>query len=205
MNKGLTLFATVPAMLALSGCSRDVRLDDQKIRTVTVKAVMLYGENLDVNASPEKVAYVALRAIKEDFEAKSDADREAALDKQFEVCAASELYRSNKTSLSRDEWVHNVVYRWTPTVSHYVADFPTTWEQASTRLVNRKTDAIADHPSGAKLSEIAMEVDDPSGDANARVILLVWLAQDDGFWRVTQLGFDRTRRSLGEKKVADGS
>jgi hypothetical protein len=202
MNKSLTLFAIVPAMLALTGCSRDVRLTDEKVRTVTVKAVSHYGEQLDKSASPEKVAYVALRAIREDFQAKSDADREAALDKQFDVCAADELQRVNKTGLSRDEWVYTIVHRWTPTVAHYVTDFPTSWEQAKSRLVNRKIESIVDHPDGGKRCEIAMEASDPSGDANARVVVLVWLALDNGFWRVTHLGFDPSHRSLGDKHAA---
>jgi hypothetical protein len=46
--------------------------------------------------------------------------------------------------------------------------------------------------------EVLMEVDDPSGDPNARVVMIVYLARDKGFWRVLHLGFDQTRRSIGD-------
>lgn len=188
--------------MAICSCNRDVRLDDQKVRSVTVKAVSHYGETLDENASPERVAYVALRAIREDALAQTDEEREKALDTEFDVCAADELQRVNGTSRSRDEWVHSVVYHWTPTVDHYAADLPTSWEDAKKRLVNRGVKPIPDHPGGANQCELAMVVADPSGDPRSNVVLLVWLAEDSGFWRVTHFGFDRTTRSLGVGEAA---
>ena len=55
---------------------------------------------------------------------------------------------------------------------------------------------------GAQECELAIEVDDPSGDPNARVVMLVWLAQDKGLWRVMHFGFDpETRKVEGTAKV----
>ena len=149
------------------GCDRDVRLDDQKVRSVSVQSVTLYGVTLDEQASPEQVAFAAMRAIREDFEATTADEREAALDKQFDVCAANEIQAKNRGSLERDQFVHNVVFRWTPTVSHYVGDFETAWEQAEPRLVRRDVKLAKSADDGATEYEIAMEVADPSGDPNA--------------------------------------
>jgi hypothetical protein len=41
-----------------------------------------------------------------------------------------------------------------------------------------------------------MELDDPTGDPNAHVVMFVWLAKDEGYWRVVQLGFDNATRVL---------
>jgi len=202
MNKSFAIVLAAQAILVATACSRDARLVDQNLHSATVQSVTLYGETLDKNASPEKVAYVALRAVRDDFLAKTKTERDEALDKEFAVCAADEIARGNRTSLSRDEWIYQVVYHWTPTISHYVGDFPTTWEQAKTRLINRKIETVADHRDGAKRCELAMVVNDPGGDPNARVVLLVWLELDKGFWRVTHFGFDRTRRSLGDQRAS---
>ena len=192
----LAVFAAGISLAIAGGCARDVHLDDQKVRSVVVRTVSLFGMTLDETASPEQVAYTALRAIREDFEATTAAQRDEALDKQFDLCAANEIQARNRKSLTRDEFVHNVVYRWTPTVSHYVGDFDTTWEKARARFRRRTMTPIERSQDGAKECELALEVDDPSGDPNARVVMLVWLAQDKGLWRVLHFGFDPTTRTV---------
>ncbi len=192
----VALFAAGVSLAIAGGCARDVYLDDQKVRSVVVRPVSLFGLRLDETASPEQVAYAALRAIREDFNATTAVQREEALDKQFDLCAANEIQARNRRSLTRDEFVHNVVYRWTPTVSHYVGDFGATWESARKRFRRRTMTPIERSPDGAKECEIAFEVDDPSGDPSARVVLLVWLAQDKGLWRVLHFGFDPTTRTV---------
>ena len=99
-------------------------------------------------------------------------------------------------SLDVTEWKRTC--RWTPTVSHYAHDFETDWDQAKTRLVRR------DFPSTALkiatgATKVVMEVDDPSGDRDACVVLVVWLVRDSGFWRVTHLGFETGKRSIDGK------
>ncbi len=189
--------AVICGLLACSACSRDARLAGRNVRKdVTVRAVTHYGVTLDEAASPEQVAYVALRAVREDFSGTDPEEREAALDKHFDVCAADVIAARNRTGLKRDEFVYAVVRRWTPTVSHYVADFETDWEAASERF--GRTDPRPPKGSNADAleCEVLMEVDDPSGDPSARALLVVYLAQDSGFWRVVHLGFDPTRRSI---------
>jgi len=180
----------------LTSCSRDVRLANRNIRSVTVRPVTHYGINLNEAATPKEVAYVALRAIREDFLATTPDQREAALDIQFDVAAANVIQARNRTQLERDEFVHNVVYRWTPTVSNYVNSFDTEWEKANRRLLRRVQKP--DQGSGNELEEceVLLEVDDPSSDPSARVVIVVWLAKDSGYWRVVHLGFDRGMRSI---------
>lgn len=186
------LFMTV----VWAGCGRDARLAGRQIPTVTVRAVSHYGLNLDPQASPEQVAFAALRAIREDFEAKTKDDREKALAIQFDLAAADEIAARNPTSASRNEFVYKVVRAWTPTVSHYAHDFETDWERAKQRLILRESNEAATKKQNAAEKSVAMLVNDPSGDPNARVVLLVWLVKDGGFWRVTHLGFDPQRRSI---------
>jgi len=192
------LMLSVAVLLGVGlGCGRDVRLAGRKLRTVVVKAVNHYGVTLDERASAEQVAYVLLRAIRDDVRAVTPAEREAALDVQFDLAAANEIQARNRSSMARDEWVYNVVYRWVPTVSHYVGDFETEWDNARVRFVRRGPEPAKDPPSPNAECEVAMTVADPNGDPNAQVVIVVWLAQDKGFWRVLHLGFDPKRRSVG--------
>jgi len=172
------------------GCSRDVRLDKRELREVSVRTVTHYGLTLDQAADPESVAFVALSAIREDFEAGGDkVKREAALDKQFDVCAAEHIASQNHSSRSRAEFLLSVVRLWTPTVAHYVGDFPKTMEEARSRLVLRK---LKTAEGSIEQADVLMEVDDlaTGRDPNARVVLAVYLLKDGGYWRVTHVGFD---------------
>jgi len=197
---GLT--ATVAGASAVwCGCGGDARLAGHKIRKATVRSVTHYGVTLDQQATPEQVAFVVLRAIRDDVSAKTKEDREAALDKQFDLCAANDLQKRNRTSMPGDEFVHSVVYHWAPTVSHYVVDFETDWEKASVRLVRTKPNT--DLKASPQECEVYMELADPSGDPKARVVMVIWMVQDGGFWRVTHLGFDSTRRSVGDKGMSN--
>jgi hypothetical protein len=197
---GLT--ATAAGALAVwCGCGGDARLAGHKIRSVTVRSVTHYGITLDQQAAPEQVAFVLLRAIRDDVSAKTRGDREAALDKQFDLCAANVLQKRNRTSMPRDEFVHGVVYHWAPTVSHYVGDFETDWGQAAARLVRTKPNT--DSKASPEETEVYMELADPGGDPKARVVMVIWMAQDGGFWRVTHLGFDSTRRLVGDKGMSN--
>ena len=198
---GLT--ATAAGALAVwCGCGGDARLAGHKIRSVTVRSVTHYGITLDQQAAPEQVAFVLLRAIRDDVSAKTREDREAALDKQFDLCAANVLQKRNRTSMPRDEFVHGVVYHWAPTVSHYVGDFETDWGQAAARLVRAK--ASKNQKASPEETEVYMELADPGGDPKARVVMVIWMVQDGGFWRVTHLGFDPTKRSVGNKGMSNG-
>lgn len=199
---GLTATAAV-ALAVWCGCGGDARLAGLKIRSATVRSVTLYGVMLDQQAAPEQVAFVLLRAIRDDVSAKSKEDREAALDKQFDLCAANVLQKKNLTKMPRDEFIHSVVYHWAPTVSHYVGDFETEWGKAAARLV--RTKSTTDSKASPEECEVHMELADPNGDPKARVVMVIWMVQDGGFWRVTHLGFDPTKRSVGNIETSNGA
>jgi hypothetical protein len=198
---GLTATA-IGALAVWCGCGGDARLAGHKIRSATVRSVTHYGVTLDQQATPEQVAFVVLRAIRDDVSAKTKEEREAALDKQFDLCAANVLQKKNRTSMPRDEFIHSVVYHWAPTVSHYVGDFETEWGKAAARLVRAKSNT--DLKANADETEVYMELADPNGDPKARVVMVIWMVQDEGFWRVTHVGFDPTKRSVGNKGMSNG-
>lgn len=181
---------------ACSGCERDVRLAGRNIHEVTVRTVTHYGVTLDQDASPKQVAYVLLRAIRDDFLAVDKTARDAAIDKQLDVCAADEIYAMHPRNLDRAQTLYKVVHRWTPTVAHYVQDLETEWDQAESRLMLLGPQAREGSASGAEECQIIMEVADPSGDSNANVLLVVRLVQDSGYWRVFRVGFTPLKRSL---------
>jgi hypothetical protein len=203
-----TSAAVALVLLALGGCARDVHLAGVEIPHVEVKPVTHYGLSLDEHATPEQVVFAAMRAIREDFEAgfgaEGKAKREAALNIQFDLCAADTITATNPTRLVRDEYIYNVVYRWTPTVSHYVGDLPTTWEEAQSRLVRRPISGSKDARVKAEQTEVAMLVNDPDGEPDAAVVLVAWLAKDKGLWRITHFGFDQ-RRSVTRGGVQEAS
>ena len=183
----------VGAFLAC-GCGRDVRLSGKELREIEVKPVSHFGLTLDQDATPEKVAFAAMQAIKADAAAKNDAEREAALDAQFDLAAANELAARNRTALDAEEFYYSVVHHWTPTVSYYVGDFPGTLEEAAQRLQRRsmsKTEA-----------ELAMVVKPPGEDPAARIVMLIWLANDKGMWRVLHFGFENGTRTVGRASEA---
>lgn len=176
-----------------------MRLAGTTIRHVQVKSVSHYGITLDPSATPEQVAYVALRAIREDFFAATPAERDAAIDIQFDVAAADVIAGRNRSSLARDEFVHHVVTRWTPSVSHYAGDFEVEAEKALSRFKNR---GMSKSSGGDVVEcELTMEVADPTGDPSASVVMVAWMAKDGGFWRMVHFGFE-PRRSLTAKSIA---
>lgn len=190
-------------LIVVSGCDRDVRLAGRNVRHVEVHAVNHYNMNLNEQASPEQVAYVALRAIVDDFSATNEEDRETALQKQFDVTAANVIQSRNRTKLSRDEFLYNVVNHWTPTVSHYVQSFDADWDAMKSRLVRKNGNSGSSSDKDVSECSVLLEADDPGGDPLARVVVVVWLAKDSGFWRVVHLGFDPHHRAI--KKTAHRS
>jgi hypothetical protein len=184
------------ALALWCGCSRDARRADHDLRHPEVKTVTHYDITLDESASPVEVAFVLLRAIRDDFLAKNREERERALDVQFDACAADVIAKDKPRSFERDEFIYDVVYRWTPTVSHYVHDFDTEWERAEPRLVPRRLRSSKGTHADLEQAQVFMEVNDPDGDPNARAVLVVWLFKDKGYWRVFSLGFDPQHRSI---------
>ena len=202
--RSIKLFAIVATVGSIGcGCGRDVRLAGKTVRHVQVKPVSHYGVTLDQSATPEQVAFVALRSIREDFFAATPEQSRAASDIQFDVAAADVIAARNRSSLTRDEYVHHVVSRWTPAISHYAADFEVEAPLALSRFTNRGLSKS----SGAEPAEceLAMEVDDPSGDPAGKVVIVTWLAKDGGLWRVTHFGFEPKRTLSSAKTTAAAS
>lgn len=181
----------VAAALGLSSCDRDVRLAGKNVRHVEVKAVSHYGIDLNKEATPEQVAFVALRAIRDDYFATTTKAREAAMDVQFDVAAANVIASRNKTSFSRDDYLHHVVSRWTPSVDHYASDFEEDFAAATSKFKNRGMNRST---GGDTMEvELAMELTDRQAGPSAHVVMVVYLAQDSGFWRVLHFGFEPKR------------
>lgn len=175
------------------GCGRDVRLAGQKLRDVNVRTVTHYGLTLDEQAEPEQVAFVLLRAMRDDALAQSPEDREAALDRQFDVAAGGAITSLTPAGFTAAETLHRVVSHWTPVVGHYAANFDFDWEAAKDRLVRL---SIAQTKGETQECQVLMELDSPDGDPNARAVLIIGLIQEKGFWRVYRVGFVPNQRAI---------
>jgi len=191
--------------LTLTGCKRQARLADHQLRDPEVRTVSYYGRTLDQDAEPEEVVYALLSAIRDDFQAESEEAREAALDKQFDLAAVNRIAARNRGSLSREEFLYDYIYRWTPTVSHYVKDFPASWEEAEERLIATMPQPVGDDADAMKC-RVLLELEDPSGDPHASVVLMVQMVQDKGYWRVFGLEYDPQHRKIARpEKPTDES
>ncbi len=179
-----------------AGCSGDARLADHEIRHSEVKTVSHYGVTLDKEASPEQVGYVLLRAIRDDVLAETDEARQSALDVQFDLCAANRIRQANRSSLSDDEFLYEVVRHWAPTISYYVDAIETEWESAKPRMRVGPLASPGHAAQGVQERGVFVQLADPSGDPNARVLLLIQVIRDETYWRVMQLQFDPWHRAL---------
>lgn len=179
----------------LTACKHEQRTVGQEARNVVVQTVTEYGLTLDQSADPRMVAYVLLRAIKDDIEAGDDIEaREAALDRQLAISAPDTIFhRSVRKGLGRDENVRRVVWHWAPTLGHYKDDFPLDWPAAEKRMVQSPVRSALDQRYWTR---VLIELADPSGDPNASVIAQVQLVSERGYWRVVQVGFKRGTRQL---------
>ena len=201
--KSVAVAGYLGAVLVLTGaCDRDARLAGRNLRDVTVKTVTHYGATLDKSATPQQVTYVLLRAIRDDFKANSREEREAALDKLFDVSAAGQLTQRGANEIDRRELVFRIVNRWTPTVAHYVDDIETDWEKARERLREVGLEPVKNRNDGTQRCKVITQLADPSGDPNAAVLLTIQLIQDSGYWRVVGLAYINSTRGLKPKAAA---
>ncbi len=208
-----TLWLVVTAALVattISGCGKDDLQVRHEQRNLTIGPVELFDHLLDQTASPEQVAFAALRAIAEDFEAGNDKEqREAALDKQFSLAAINMLTPSEKMKIDSGEYLYKVVYHWTPTVSHYVSQFPQTFEEAKERFVVRSPRGL----DPMNYADVLLEVDDPKAEpgTDSSAVLVVYLGRDTGYWRVIHFGFDMPKKAngdpipVGRRTILDGA
>ncbi len=201
--KSAAVAGCLTAVLVMTGaCDRDARLAGRNLRDVSVGTVTHYGATLDKSATPQQVTYVLLRAIRDDFKSKTREEREAALDKLFDVSAAGYLTRGKANEIDRRETVFRIVNRWTPTVAHYVDDIETDWEKAHVRLREFGLEPVKNRNDGTQQCKVITQLADPSGDPNAAVLLNIQLIQDSGYWRVVGLAYVNSRRNLNPKTAA---
>jgi hypothetical protein len=155
---------------------------------------------LDEKASPEMVVYALLVAIRDDVRAGEDvAAREKAVDRQFHLSAPEQIAKQDpRIGLPAHERVEGVVWSWAPTLGYYAGDFPETWESAQGRMAIRPSGGggAGSEGAGPDARVVKIQLSDPSGADGASVVAQFRLVQEKGFWRVVQVGFDKTRRAL---------
>ncbi|MCK4658334.1 MAG: hypothetical protein KAV82_02330 [Phycisphaerae bacterium] len=174
-----------------------------KLRDPVVVDVTIEGLTLGRNASPEEVAFALLKAIKEDMDAGGDQQaREKALDKQFKLAAPSAIHRQHVRAVGAEhaspkKSLYKTVKIWTPTLGHYANNFNFTLAEAKQRM-QRDTQKNVARMQICKSGEahVLLEVQDPSGDPNASVIIRIRLVQEEGRWRVWWVGYDWPQRHL---------
>ncbi|MBI4717449.1 MAG: hypothetical protein HY763_06570 [Planctomycetes bacterium] len=183
--------------MVLSGsCGRDVRLTGETLRDVTVHTVSHYGVTLDEQAAPEQVAFVLLRAIRDDFLATSEAQREEAVARLYDVAAADAIGGLGGKGLTRLETLYQVIHQWTPTVAYYARDLEEDWEKARPRLLRTRSQTTKSGKAEAEEVQVLTELADPTADANARVVLVMGMVRERNHWRVKALAFAPSRRSI---------
>ena len=209
MNKATMGALLLGAMTGIGagGCKEDVMLHGAKIRHVEIGTVTDQGLVLNAEASPKQVAFVLLRAIRDDVLAGGDREaRERAFQRQLDVCAPETVYKRCKRQydpfvVDRDESVYKVVRSWAPTLARYVDAFGFEWTGADSQLVQGKGPQSASEETAPVFFEAA----DPDGDPNASVVVQVLLTREKGFWRVGQVGFYPDRRRLAKRTTQPSS
>jgi len=184
-------------MLPLVGCQKNtVALEEQPFE-IDTGPVTQAGLALDASATPEQVVYALLRAIYDDVKANDVDTRRQAFQRELDLSAPDTIYaRSRYHNLTRNEGVKRIVWHWAPTLAYHVDDFPKSWNDAASRLRSAHT-GFSQSPNNSRFTRVLIELADPSGDPNASVIAQFQLTnQPGGLWRVTQVGFIRTRRHL---------
>lgn len=186
--------AFIGSSLLWCGCGVGVP-DHDIVRSTRGGTITHFGVTLDQAADPVDVAFVALRAMRDDFRAANKDDRRAALVVQLETAALDLLERLKRAETSREEVLYGIVRQWTPAVSHYVSDFPLTHEAAVGRLAASPVRRESKDQS-FEVCDVFLQVADPDGLENADTVIQLRLARDNGFWRVLTVGFEPDTRSL---------
>jgi hypothetical protein len=185
-------------------CRQDADLAGRRIPHVTVKTVTDQGVVLDQSATPRQVAYVFLKAVRDDVQATTAEAREAALRRQLDLCAPDAIFRRYHDfhqrsapgyETNRDETVYRVVDSWAPTLAHYVDNLEFDWPRAQTVLHLHN---VRKRPEGEPdLKRVWLEVADPGGDPNTAAVVQLTLVEEGGFWRMLNVGFVAGKRHLG--------
>ena len=207
-NKGgASLLVLVAAGCVFAcGCQRDATLTGADIRKAEVRVVTDQGLVLDEQATPAQVAFVLLRAIRDEVRAPDPDTRERAFQRQFDLCAPETIYQAHHRfytrligsyTADRDETVYKVVRSWAPSVARYVDSFDLDWPAAEGLFARSAVGKAAS--DGSEITSVLVEAADPNGDPNASAVVKIDLTREKGFWRVRWVGFWPKNRHLGRR------
>lgn len=186
-------------VIVVSGsCRQETGPSRSGSEPLLARTVTDMGHTLDENAHFKEVAYVLLRAIKDDVEAGDDVvARQAAFERQLAVCAPDYIFkRALMRALGREQAVRDIVWHWAPTLAHYKDDFPLDYQSFVDRSQFSRVAIGGDKESKQEKRDVRIELADPSGDPNASVVAGIRLEKENGLWRVSVVGFDRVKRHL---------
>lgn len=196
-------YRVVPTLLLAAGlayavgCREDARLAGRVIPHVEVRTVQDQGVTLGPEASPKEVAFVLLRAIRDDIRAGSDLDaRRRALKRQLAVCDPDYMYAryqrfyGDRAVAQRDEWVYKKVNLWAPTLAYYADAFDFDLPTAAALMKEGSSNKSEDWTG--QTTNVDLPVADPAGISGADVIVRVRLHRrggEEAHWRVFGVGF----------------
>lgn len=216
MNRGFPrvwqaggLLAVLPAVGLVGGlgCREDARLAGRDIPHVEVGTVVDQGLSLGPEASPKQVAFVLLRAIRDDVQAGGDLDaRHQALQRQLAVCDPDYIYDrylrfyGDRAVAQRDEWVYKRVNLWAPTLAYYVDSFDFDLAVAES-MMKEWSGGNSENWRGTTTC-VDLPVANPRGIGGADVVVRIRLhrhGDEAGYWRVFSVGFaGRPKADAGE-------
>jgi len=188
----------VATVIVAAACSRNARLADHDVRAPEVGSITQYGVTLDQDAEPWHVAYVLLRAVRDDVLAEDDAARNRALDVELRTTAPEVIYAAHKgrlprSPLSRDEVVFETVYTWAPALAYYVDELDFDLAEAERVIRQDKPHTKA----GYDVTTVGLPLLDPRNRAGS-VFLSITLVKERGFWRAASLRLPPGPRPSGE-------
>ena len=174
---------------------------------MTVTTVTAYGQTLDADATPQQVAFVLMRSLRDDVEAAQAHDRKAqreAFRTTFALAACSMIDERLAETYARPvadsdasepivmkERVYEIVNHWAPIVAYYVGSFPRDFEQAADRM--RVVKIGPDDGTAMVLYPVQHDPDQAAhGEPVLLEIELVKESATDGpqrFWRVARVAF----------------
>lgn len=189
------------ALAILGGCRRDLDIPPMEVKTVDA-----YGVKLDTAASPKQVAYVLLRALRDDVEASQawdKAKKKQAFRTTFALAAfgaiKDKLVNSPELLNAADGNVAEAVARntydavdhWAPIAGHYVRSFEADVQAAMARM----TEVVApDGRTGKVYVDVAHDPQATQPAERQEVTLIIDVAREKGaegadYWRVIKLGY----------------
>lgn len=181
-----------------SGCQKQVEVPPMEVKTVEA-----YGQTLDENATPQQVAYVLLHSIRDDFEAAQRHDRQAqraAFETTFSLAAYKEMIRRFEKSFGQkaaegqawDRKLYDIIYHWTPLVSHYVGSIEEDFDKATAKM---QATTGADGQAARVFVPLMHNPTASSPAEQGRVILEIDMVKEQAtsgtgsYWRVARLDY----------------